>query len=424
MTKRIILRWTRVCLVLIGVFTLMRGEVTLPMDLKSRLNRLTNDRAFDFSSWEFTALARKFSYRLVGPHRFLDDEMQAQFVLDYLDKVREAHRLESEIERIFTDPEVTDPQFVSQDIVDNLEDLRKEMSAEAPITEAILEDQVSGVLHKGGFDSPLSVFPSVRGLFTPLPYILIVSHREVIASVYQQQLVTGLTAAQQDEIENLVTEQFPNFSSYTTSIGGLAVYPAMLLESSSIDWVADVMAHEWVHHYLAFYPLGWNYLKSGEARTINETVASLLGVWAGQEIIDQYYAQFLVREKALPNPLYLNEEERDEVPGFNFRAEMHRTRVNTDRLLAEGKINEAEWYMEFQRRYFVANGYRLRRLNQAYFAFHGAYADSPGASGTDPIGPSVRRFWMLSRTPKDFLRKLAPITTLSELEVLVENHSG
>ena len=110
-------------------------------------------------------------------------------------------------------------------------------------------------------------------------------------------MVTGLTAVQQDEIENLVNQSFPDYSSYTTAIGGLAAYPAMLLESSSIDWVADVMSHEWVHHYLSFDPLGWNYFKSGEARTINETTASLMGNWAGQEIIDRYYAELIQREK-------------------------------------------------------------------------------------------------------------------------------
>ncbi len=403
---------------------LLRGEVSLPMDLKSRLNRFTADQAFDFASWELGALAHKVTYRLIGPHRYMDDETQAQFVLDYLDKVREAQRLISEIDRIYTDPSVDDPALVSRDTQVNLEQLRMEMSTEAPVAEAILEDQVSAVLRTGGFGPLISVFPPVSGLFTSLPYVLIISPREVIHSAYQQQLITGLTAAEQDEIENLVVQEFPEYSAYTTSIGGLAAYPAMLLESSSIDWVADVMAHEWVHHYLSFYPLGWSYMKSGEARTINETTASLMGDWAGQEIVNRYYAQLLNREKALPNALYYDDDEHGAIPGFDFRSEMHRTRLNADRLLEEGKINEAEWYMEIQRRYFVANGYRLRRLNQAYFAFHGAYADTRGASGADPIGPSVRRFWVLSHTPKDFVRQLAPITSLTELQALLESRAG
>ena len=394
------------------------------MDLNSRLNRLTANQAFDFMTWEFGALIRKLTYRLVGPHRYMDDETQAQFVLDYLDKVQEAQNLDSEIDRIYTDPLVDDPELTSRDMQTDLAQLRMEMFDAAPIAEAILEDQVSTVLRSGGFGPWLSVLPPVSGLFTPLPYILIVSPREHIESIYQQQLVAGLTAAQQDEIEKQVVLEFPDHSAYTTGIGGLAAYPAMLLESSSIDWVTDVMAHEWVHHYLSFYRLGWNYMKSGESRTINETAASLMGDWAGREIINRYYAQFLNREKALPNALYDDDEAPGAVSDFDFRAEMQRTRVNADRLLAEGKINEAEWYMEFQRRYFVANGYRLRHLNQAYFAFHGAYADTRGASGSDPVGPSVRRYWMLSRTPKEFVRQLAPITSLSELEALLASRTG
>ena len=47
--------------------------------------------------------------------------------------------------------------------------------------------------------------------------------------------------------------------------------------------------------------------------------------------------------------------------------------------------------MEQRRQLFVENGYYIRKLNQAYFAFYGAYADVPGgAAGEDPVGPAVR----------------------------------
>ena len=98
---------------------------------------------------------------------------------------------------------------------------------------------------------------------------------------------------------------------------------------------------------------------------------------------------------------------------------MHLTRVTVDQLLADGKVEEAEAYMEERRQYFIANGYRMRRLNQAYFAFHGAYASAPGAAGEDPIGPAVRLAWALSATPREFLRTLGPITTLAALEAQI-----
>lgn len=254
--KHMIMRWLRIGFALCTLFILLRGEVSLPMDLNSRLNRMVADQTFDFTTWEIDALIRKLVYRLVGPHRYMDDATQAQFVLDYLDKVQEAQRIDADIDRVYTDPQVDDPDFASAEMQTDLAQLRMEMADEAPIAEAILEDQVSSVLRSGGFGPVLSVLPPVSGLFTPLPYILIVSPREKIESIYQQQLVAGFTAAQQDDIEKEVTGKFPDYSAYTTGIGGLAAYPAMLLESSSIDWVADVMAHEWVHHYLSFHRLG------------------------------------------------------------------------------------------------------------------------------------------------------------------------
>jgi hypothetical protein len=50
---------------------------------------------------------------------------------------------------------------------------------------------------------------------------------------------------------------------------------------------------------------------------------------------------------------------------------MAATRIEVDRLLAGGKIQEAEQYMEARRQIFVAHGYQIRKLNQAYFAFYG-----------------------------------------------------
>ena len=69
---------------------------------------------------------------------------------------------------------------------------------------------------------------------------------------------------------------------------------------------------------------------------------------------------------------------------------MQKTRQNVDALLVTGHIEEAEVYMEARRRLFVENGHKIRKLNQAYFAFHGTYADSP--SSVSPIGNQLERF--------------------------------
>ena len=72
-----------------------------------------------------------------------------------------------------------------------------------------------------------------------------------------------------------------------------------------------------------------------------------------------------------------------------------------DELLAQGKIEEAENYMEAERLKLVEKGHNLRRLNQAYFAFHGSYALSP--TSVDPTGPELRQLRAASDSLKDFL---------------------
>jgi hypothetical protein len=98
---------------------------------------------------------------------------------------------------------------------------------------------------------------------------------------------------------------------------------------------------------------------------------------------------------------------------------MRETRVRVDELLAEGKVEEAEAYMEQRRQVFVEEGYHIRKLNQAYFAFHGAYADQPGASGADPIGPAVRDLFARVPDLHSFVAQASRVTTLEELEALL-----
>jgi len=137
-------------------------------------------------------------------------------------------------------------------------------------------------------------------------------------------------------------------------------------------------------------------------------------------MVARYYPELLPPE---PEPVLEEPEEKappPEPPSFDFRAEMRETRIRVDELLARERIEEAESYMEERRQEFVAHGYHIRKLNQAYFAFHGAYADQPGAAGADPIGPAVRELRARSPDIHTFVARVARVTTLAELEALLE----
>ncbi|MDP6606443.1 MAG: hypothetical protein QF664_09335, partial [Dehalococcoidia bacterium] len=63
-------------------------------------------------------------------------------------------------------------------------------------------------------------------------------------------------------------------------------------------------------------------------------------------------------------------------------------RVEVDVLLSEGRIEQAEARMEQVRLELEASGVRIRRINQAYFAWTDVYAARPDA--VDPLGEQLR----------------------------------
>jgi hypothetical protein len=154
---------------------------------------------------------------------------------------------------------------------------------------------------------------------------------------------------------------------------------------------------------------------------MNETTASIVGSEIGTDILHEHFPELLgsvpSRDLVAFNVPFLPAYTQDEPPAFDFRAEMHETRVTADELLAQGKIEEAETYMEQRRQLFIEQGYVIRKLNQAYFAFHGAYADVPGgAAGEDPVGPAVRALREQSDSLADFVNTISWMTSFEQLQ--------
>jgi hypothetical protein len=422
---RSLLSWTidrwDLALLLGALLLVLVAEGPPPGSLDTQIARLLADEQFDFLGWEAEALLSKLAHSLVSPQRYMDESSRHDFFLDYLDLVADIGQTEWEIHRVYTNPDIEDPEAESTALRARLYELRIAEENRQLLAEAILEEQVSSALVGEGFGMLGQEFPPIGAHFTPLPALLVVSARDRIERIASLGLQHGLDAAQREEIERQV-DTSQDVSSLVTNIGGLSAYPAMLLESSSLNWVAEVTAHEWTHHYLAPHPLGWNY-DDPETRTINETVASIVGKEIGRLMVACYYPELLPPEPepALEEPEEPEEEQPPpEPPAFDFRREMRETRIRVDDLLAEGKIEEAEAYMEERRQDFVAEGYYIRKLNQAYFAFHGAYADEPGAAGADPRGPKVKE--LRGRIPDlhTFVVRVARVTTLAQLEALLE----
>ena len=407
--------------VLLAFAILLTSSAASVLDRKDQVQRFTRQLEFDYLGWTTRALGNKLSQFGLGASGFLTDEDRNQAVLDYLDLVREAGRLSQELTSTLSDPNLPNPELTAKPISDELQSVREQLEDLKSLAETVLQENVAVVLDDNGLGVGGTAFPPVAFQFSELPVALIVSPRDAIQQDANLHLDPGLSLEDQIALELDVEDEL-DVSALVVGIGGLSTYPTMIQETTSIQWLAETIVHEWTHHYLAFRPLGVQYAQSNETRSINETVAGIVGREIGRDVLARYYPEFLPEPAPEPAPT-VEVGPPPDPQAFDFRAEMRETRLRVDELLAANRIDEAEEYMEARQEFFWDHGYRhIRRINQAYFAFYGAYADSPrGEAGEDPIGEAVRAVWDQTGDPTEFLRKMAWVTTLEGVEALLDS---
>jgi hypothetical protein len=169
--------------------------------------------------------------------------------------------------------------------------------------------------------------------------------------------------------------------------------------------------HEWTHNYLSFRPLGVRYFTSNDLRTINETVADIVGVELARTIAGRWPLE------AEATPAERPAEPRARSGDIDLRAELRSLRGEAEALLSEGRTEAAETLMEERRRYLADNGYYIRKINQAYFAFVNLYAGESGSAGAvNPIGPKLDELRRLSGSLSAFLGIAGDLTSVADLD--------
>jgi hypothetical protein len=406
---------------IVGIFLLQRSDLE-PGDQVERVRAFTRPIEFDYITWTWDALWVKGAQIGLGSVDYMPAEEHSQIVLDYLAVVGLIQQVEREINNIFADPNILDPETESRELRKKLEAFGAQRSLLGPLAESVFQNQLSATAADLGLTLGGQPVPPVLYHVTPLPRALVVSPRDVIRQDASISLIPEITIDQRLALEGQV-DQALDVSSLVVNIGGVGLYPTMVMETTSINWLAEVVSHEWVHNFLTLRPLGASYGASPELRIINETVANLAEKEIGGALIRRFYPEFV---PSPPEPSTDGTPESvssPDPPAFDYRAEMHETRVTTDALLADGRIEEAEAYMEVRRQLLWENGYRIRKLNQAYFAFYGAYADQPGGpagAAENPIGDAVRKLRSQSSSLVEFLNRISWMWSLEQLQGAVE----
>jgi len=388
---------------LLGRGTLDAGDVTW-----TRINSELTGWGWDLVGWEAAAIGAKVAAGLTQPAQALDDGERAAVVRDYMARSQEINDLEWQINRLAAaSGGAVTPEIASvQSAIDRL---RHGQHLRQPAVEQIIEGQVGQALAAAGLGIGPVVAPPVLFTFSEAPRKLIVSPRHRIDTAYWAMLDPELPADAREAIEGAIYTN-EDMSAYITHIGGLGAFPTLVIDDGALAWSLSTVAHEWVHNYLTFFPLGFNYGQSAELTILNETVADIVGDEIGAAVVARHYPE-LAPPPASAAPAAVDEPAAP--PVFDFHREMRHTREVVDLFLRYGRVADAEQYMEIRRQLFVENGYNLRTLNQAYFAFHGSYGT--GAAASSPIGPDLVRLRELSPDLRTFLETVRWFTSADDL---------
>lgn len=371
-----------------------------------RLGQIVKPYRFDLASWQFQALSYELDDWLFNRQEAPGD---AAVVVEYFSILEQARTLETEVETARTGALPGDLTSLEA----RLDILRDEENYLRGRAEQILEKQITETLAWLGIFNPADSLVGLEFTFPPVsfrlevpPHLLIVSPRDSIERLREITLLQEITPGEIEAIEVAVDEL--EASSLVVALGGIATYPAFVASDAGLRFAINTAVEEWLHQYLFLRPLGFLYAldllgaySNYEIAIMNETAVGIASKEIGDLLYQSYYAK------------YGDSQVEVAEPEFDFYLEMREIRKTVDEYLAQGEIDRAEQFMEQKRLFLSSKGYFIRKLNQAYFAFYGTYADSPGS--ISPIGVELRELRAKSPGLSEFLGAVAAMTSRSDL---------
>jgi len=374
----------------------------------NHLRSIVKPYRFSIVSWEFKTL-------LGGGKQSNSEEKvkdEPRQVTRYFSLVERINALKSEIKAIDTADGPGDAISLEAEL-NTLEGQRADLE---DAVRKVMTKQIKETLGEQGIFNPVDKYIKLKIGFPPVsfrleqpPHLLVVSPRDRIESIREITLRQNLGVEEMEDIEAEVDEL--GVSSLVVKLGGFGgTYPTFVANDANLRFTVDTATEEWLHQYLVFKPLGFLYLldvtgvsRNYDIATMNETVASMVSKEIGAMVYEKYYSQYEGGDN----------QSQEAEPEFDFNREMREIRRAVDTYLAQGEIEQAEEFMEEKRRFLASKGYYIRKLNQAYFAFHGTYADRP--TSISPIGQELKQLRSQSASLKDFLDAVAGMTSRQDL---------
>lgn len=381
-------------------------------NFEKQYRTLVKPYAFNIAGWEARTLYNQLNQKLTHPQP--ESELSSESVIKYFSYVKLLQDLKTELKN-------NNGLENSSSYERKISEIETQISILQPIVEQTLEKQISRTLAEQGIYNPISnnwlklTLPPVNFVIDKLPHTLIISPRNKIERIRETLLVQDMSLSQIIELESSLEKL--DVSVLVEDLGGLgATYPSFVEAGAGLRFTLDTAIEEWLHQYLAFEPLGFHYVldllnisSNTDIPVLNETAASIIGKELGGLVYSKFYSPVLSDTTPVPT--------RPDADSFNFNKEMREIRKAVDNYLSMGQIDQAEKLMNDKRDFLETRGYYIRKLNQAYFAFHGSYADSP--TSVDPVGDDIRLLRKNSISIKDFLETVSSLTSRQDLSKAV-----
>ena len=402
-------RKRKLCFVAIGILVLLSTRIDEYHFTQS--DYAAGSHSFSIVQWELRHLPLKWTHllwELYPGNKPLDFERNS-IVHEYLSTTLQLQKEQDNLADAATTTPLIDS--ASKNYIDlknkevvRLSRKREELRGRA---EEAIESAVSRAAnnHGLGFTFGILLPPTDFRLGDP-PHLLIISRRDKIVMSDSKLINPNLKWSERAEIENRA-ELYENTSALVDDLAGLGTYPAIVSDKDSLRQIMRTAAHEWLHNYWIMKPLGRNMWNSQNMQILNETAADLVGNELGDEA-------FTIIGNDIENAYKYDTFSSSNPHLFTILRE---TRINVEEMLKNGNIEEAEKYMRKQLWNLKLGGYNIRKLNQAYFAFRGNYAEGPAS--ISPIGSDLRELRDYYSTLGEFIESVSKIGNFEQFHYLL-----
>ena len=378
---------------------------------QSNIDLAVGKHSFSITYWEITNIPKKWLHLAweLFPGNKPTAEERIKIINEYLEVTRKLIK-EEKLQETESQSLVYRGKSKSYSNrgyqIQELEDRKKTLQGRA---EEAVEAVISDVLRKQGLGFKANILlPPTDFRFETPPLILVTSPRNKITLKESKLVKNVIDPNIRDHIEKKIEEDNIT-SALVDDLAGLGTYPAFVSDKYDLRQVVRTAAHEWLHNYWIFHSFGRNMWDSPEMYTLNETAADL----AGNELGDRAFLRLggtIQNNSSIYSSL--------EVSHPHLTRILRETRQTVESLLIQGEIEEAEKLMRESQWTLKLGGYSIRKINQAYFAFRGNYAESPAS--TSQIGAELKEYRSLFNSTGEFVKSLSKIKSYEQFKQILE----